>query len=309
MDTSELGHVVWCDLVVAQLKIHSRDPWNTKMVSTSRAPDPSRPTVEVFICAEDDDVFDGPRTYREKMMPRGSYRGHHFGPPARLRVIDDTRMAISHPDPGTIIWSLVVKYVLTVFAGRAGLLHLKGAAVAHRGRAFLFLGRGGSGKTEIVRTLTENGAGLMANTHLLVDDHSVCGVRSNVRVRDGGRDVYLPLDRPGHLAVHEGWLPVGAVFWVNYRDDGRQLLERVPPRVARANLRYFAESISNWEIKEDIADQAGSDPFVFAEHVNRTEDQVDAFCTDHPVYYANLDVRSADGKAALMEVLDAVRRD
>ena len=49
------------------------------------------------------------------------------------------------------------------------MLHLKGAAVAYRGKAFLFLGRGGSGKTEVVQALCRNGARLVANTHLLVD--------------------------------------------------------------------------------------------------------------------------------------------
>jgi hypothetical protein len=302
MDAGRFGHVVWCDLVVVQLRIHSVAPWDTKMVHTSPVPDPSRPTVDVFVCDEDDEVFDEPRTYRERMMTRGSYRGHHVGPPARLRIVDDTCIALAHPDPGTIIWSLVVKYVLTVFASRRHVLHLKGAAVAHEGRALLVLGRGGSGKTEVVRALGEQGARLVANTHLLVDGASVHGVRSNIRVRDGGREVHLPLESTG-LQVHEGWLPIGGILLMDYRDGGPHVLKRLPSRVARANLRYFGEAVSNWELKEDMADLVGSDPVAFAGLVNGIEDLLDALCTRHGIHHATLDIRSTDGVAAVLGLL------
>jgi hypothetical protein len=307
MDRDRLGHVVWCDLVIAQLRIHSSAPWDTKMVHTSPVSDPTKPTVDVFLCDEDDDIFGEPRTYREKMMRRGSYRGHHVGPPARLRLVDETHIALAHPDPGTIIWSLVVKYVLTVFAARCGVLHLKGAAVSHRGRALLVLGRGGSGKTEVVRELGARGARLLANTHLLIDGAAVHGVRSNIRVRDGGRDVHVPLEGTG-LEVQEGWLPIGGVLLMDYRHDGHQVLEPLPPRVARANLRYFGEAVSNWELKEDMADLTGSDPVAFADLVNRTEDLLDAFCTDHEIHHATLDVRSPEGLAAVLGLLEASRQ-
>lgn len=307
MEASEFSHIVWCDLEVVFLKIHSFLPWDTKMVSTCHVPDLSKPTVNVYICREDDDIFNNPQIYRENIMARGSYRGHHFGRPACLKIIDDMNIAFFHPDPGMIIWSLVVKYVLTVFAIQAGMLHLKGTAVAHEGRAYLFLGRGGSGKTEIARTLCRNGARLMANTHLLVDGGSVCGITSNVRVREGGRDVYVPPDHQYGLHVYDGWLPIGAVFWVKYRTDGRTVVESVPPRVAKANMRHFSESISNWEIKEDIADHFHSDPFAFAEHVNRTDELLNEFCESNDIYYANLDIFSPDGMEGLMSVMTTSR--
>jgi hypothetical protein len=308
MEASEFTHVVWCDLEVALLKVHSFSPWDTKMVSTCNAPDLTKPIVNVYICREGDPVFDNPRTYRENIMQRGSYRGHHFGRPARLKCIDDKNIALFHPDPGMIIWSLVVKYVLTVFAIRADMLHIKGAAVAHEGRAYLLLGRGGSGKTEIARTLCGNGARLMANTHLLVHGGSVCGVTSNVRVREGGRDVYVPPNHERGLPIYNDWLPIGAAFWVKYRTDGRAVVEGVPPRVAKANMRYFSESISNWEIKEDIADHFRSDPFAFAEHVNRTDELLHEFCESNDIYYANLDIFSPEGMDGLMSVMKTSRR-
>ncbi|MGY4644299.1 hypothetical protein [Cellulomonas sp. URHB0016] len=303
MNVGELGHVVWCDLEVAVLKIHSSSPWDTKMVNVTSEPDVSGPIVNVYLCDEDDEVFEGPGTYRENVVRRGLYRGHHVGPSARLKHLDHRNIALSHPDPGVIIWSLIVKHVLTVCAMEAGLLHLKGAAVAHEGKAYLLLGRGGGGKTEMARVLCAHGARLMANTHLLVNGTTVCGVSSNVRVRDGGRDVYVPPDRSSGLDPYSGWLPIGAVLWVKYRTDGQAVVETMPAHVAKANLRYFSESISNWELKEDVADQFRSDPFALAGRVNRIDELLDEFCRTNDIYYANVDAFSPAGVEKLVSVM------
>lgn len=304
MKVGELDHIVWCDLEIVVLKIHSRSPWDTKMVRTCGEPKQPRPTVNVYLCDEHDAIFHGPETYRESVMLRGSYRGHHFGPPARLQCIDERNIALSHPDPGMIIWSFVIKYVLTVSALQANVLHLKAAAVAYAGKAFLILGRGGSGKTEVVKALCTRGAGLMANTHVLVDGATACGIRSNMRVREDGRDVYVPIDRQDDLTVHVGWLPIGGVFWLKYRPDGQTRVRRMPSSHARANMQFFSESIRNWELKEDIADLVASDPFEFAEHVIRIDALLDDFCDRHEVCYLNLDIFSSDGMERLLSVMD-----
>ena len=273
------------------------------MVRTCAEPERRTPTVNVYLCDEDDEVFDAPSTYREDVMRRGFYRGHHFGAPARLKCIDDANLALSHDDPGMIIWSFVIKYVLTVRALRANVLHLKGAAVAYEGQAFLMLGRGGSGKTEVVRALCERGAGLMANTHLLVDGGSACGIRSNLRVRKNGRDVYVPVDRQPDLAASVGWMPIGGVFWLKHRSDGASHVRRMPPGHARANMQLFSEAMRNWELKEDVADLVDGDPFEFAELVMRIDALLDVFCDRHEVHYLNLDIFSGDGMERLLAAM------
>ncbi|MFC8679798.1 hypothetical protein ACFUEN_44860 [Streptomyces griseorubiginosus] len=184
----------------------------------------------------------------------------------------------------------------------AAILHLKGAAVAHKGKSFLFLGRGGNGKTELVKAMCANGAGLMTNTHLLVDGGSVYGVKSNIRVRDDGQDVYIPVDE--ELKVHDGWLPIGGVFWVKYRTDGRAVVRTLPSDYARANLQYFSESIRNWELKEDIADYLNSDPFELAEHMNGIDKMLTEFCETHYIRYMNLDIFSDQGMEALISAME-----
>jgi len=307
MDLDAINHVRWCDLELVLLKIHSAAPWDTKMIRTCESPDLSRPTVNVYLCHEDDVVFNEATSYREKMMRRGSYRGHTFGLPAKLRCLDDWNIALAHPDPGAVIWAYVIKYVLTVHASRRGMLHLKGAAVAFEDRAMLFLGRGGSGKTELVTALRRSGAGLIGNTHLIVDRDAVCGVKSNMRVREHGCDVYVPVDQA--LGLSHGWLPIGGVFWLKYRTDATTEVMPMPLDSAKANVRYFAEAVRNWELKEDLADHSNGDPFEFAVQINRLELLVDEFCERHPMNYLTTDVMSTSGMDRLLSVLGSTSAD
>lgn len=298
-------NVVWCDLEIVLLKIHSASTWDTKMVRVSTTPDQSKPTVNVYIMPrEDDPIFDPPTTYREHVMRKGLYRGHHFGTPARLKIIDAHNIAFFHPDPGLIIWGLVTKYVLTIYAFQANMLHLKGGAVSYKGKAFLILGRGGSGKTEVVKALCKIGAKLMGNTHLLIDASRVCGIKSNMRVREQHRDVYVST-QPEVLEATPTWLPIGGVFWVKYRVDGRSFVDRLPTPYAKANVDLFSESIKNWELKEDVADFYKSDPFQFGEHLSRLDRLLSDFCERNEVYYLNLDVFSDSGADALSALIEA----
>lgn len=301
---SDFEYEIWCDLEVVQLRILSNSEWDTKMVYPSARRDASKPVVNVYICEEDHPVFAEPASYREKVMRQGSYRGHTFGAPAGLKLIDAHNLAIAHTDPGKIIWAYVVKFVLSVFATENGLLHLKGAAVAHNDRAYLFLGRGGSGKTEVVRALCDSGDRLMGNTHLLVKGSQVNGIKSNLRVREGDRDIYLSLDKAG-FPIHDGWLPIAAVFWLKYRTDGQMSVQELSTAQAKVNVHYFGEAVKNWELKEDIADYVGADPIAFADHVNLNDQQVEDFCQNHPVRYLNLDIFGRSGLTSLRSLMDS----
>lgn len=269
MEISQFNNIVWCDLEIIVLKIHSYSSWDTKMVNTCQMPNLSKPIVKIYICRENDIIFDNPKTYRENIMRQGLYRGHHFGLPASLKYIDDSNIALFHHDPGKIMWCFVIKYVLTVYAIKMNILHIKGGAVAYKGKSFLILGRGGSGKTEVIKALCKNGAKFMVNTHLLINGSSACGIKSNIRVRNNGCDVYVPVNQQQNYNVYDGWLPIGGVFWVNYRTDGITLIKNIPSNYAIPNLQWFKESIGNWEMKEDIADYFNSDPFEFAEQINK----------------------------------------
>jgi hypothetical protein len=304
MEINQFSNIVWCDLEIVILKIHSYSSWDTKMVYTCQMPNLTKPIVNIYICRENDTIFDNPKTYREKIMRQGLYIGHHFGLPAKLKCIDDSNIALFHHDPGKIIWCFVLKYVLTLYAIKRNMLHIKGGAVAYKGKSFLILGRGGSGKTEVIKALCKNGAEFVANTHLLINGRSACGIKSNIRVRDNGCDVYIPDNQQQNDNAYDRWLPIGGVFWVNYRIDGITLIKNIPTNYAMPNFQYFTESIGNWEIKEDIADYFNIDPFEFAEQINRINKMLNDFCENNTICYLNLDIFSNDGMQktiALME--------
>ncbi len=304
MEINQFSNIVWCDLEIVILKIHSYQPWDTKMVHTCQMPNLSKPIVNIFICRENDIIFDNLKTYRENIMRHGFYLGHHFGLPANLKYIDDNNIAFFHHDPGKIIWCYVIKFVLTLHANKRNMLHIKSGAVAYKGKSFLVLGRGGSGKTEVIKALCKNGASFMANTHLLINGNSACGIKSNIRVRDNGCEVYIPISQQQNGNVYEGWLPIGGVFWVNYRTDGITLIENIATHYAMPNLLWFTESIGNWEMKEDIADYYNSDPFEFAEQINKIDKMLNDFCENNNIYYLNLDIYSSEGMQKTISLME-----
>jgi hypothetical protein len=306
IDRERFQHVVWCDLEIILLKIYAHSAWNTKMVSICDQPDLTKPFVNVYICEENDSIFDRPSTYREKVMYQGLYRGHHFGRPARLKYLDEYNVAIYHQDPGKIIWCYVIKFFLTLHAMKNELLHIKGGAVAYKGKSFLFLGRGGSGKTETINRLCKNGASFMGNTHLLVKNQGVFGIKSNIRVREDGADVYVPISHLHNDNICDEWLPIGGLFWVKYRTDGKTTIKEMPADYAFTNLQWFAESIGNWELKEDMADYCMHDPFVFAHRMNHVNELLKRLCADTPIFYLNTDILSDAGLSKTISLMDQV---
>lgn len=304
MKNNQFNNIVWCDLEIIVLKIHSYLQWDTKMINTCQISSTSKPIVNIYICSENNSIFDNPETYRENIMNRGLYRGHHFGLPARFKYIDDSNIAISHHDPGKILWCYVVKFLLTIYASKMNMLHIKSGAVAYKGKAFLVLGRGGSGKTEVIKELCKNGAKFMANTHVLIDKNIAAGVKSNIRVRRNGGDVYVPVNKQKNDDSYDGWLPIGGVLWVNYRTDGVSIIKSIPSGYAIPNIQFFTESIINWEMKEDIADYFNSNPFEFAKYINSTNELLKNFCENNSIYYLNLDIFSTDGMQKTIDVIE-----
>ena len=130
------------------------------------------------------------------------------------------------------------------------------------------MGRGRSVKTEFVKTLCEHGAKMMGNTHALIKDGMAFGIKSNVRVRTDGKEKYCLFGGDLNIPHYSGWLPLGGLFWIQYRVDGNNIISRLDINEAFHNLRWFTEAIGNWEMKEDIADYFGSDPIQFAKCIH-----------------------------------------
>ncbi|MFC5923842.1 hypothetical protein [Micromonospora vulcania] len=92
---------------------------------------------------------------------------------------------------------------------------------------------------------------------------------------------------------------------MKYRTDGATLIEVMPTSHARASMQFFSEAVRNWEMKEDIADHFGADPFAFGAHMNRVDKMLDDFCESHDVYYMNADIFAPDNVGILLSAMDA----
>ena len=230
IEQTDFFYTKWCDLGIVSLKIHSNsvcisDIFELHDNNTHELE--SIPVVNIYLCDENNNVFSSKESYREKRMGEGLYLGHHIGQPAKLKIIDDYNMALFHPEPFNIIRWHLSKYIVNVFALKQNKLYLKGGAVAYKGRAFLILGRGGAGKTELINKLCENGASFISNTHLLIDALMVKGINTNIRIRKNGKDEFVSRDKLHGENVVKEYLPISGIFWVKYRDSGKGLIKKI----------------------------------------------------------------------------------
>lgn len=304
MNIESFPFISYCDLEIVTLKIWSTKQWDAQMVYTTSNPRLELPVFNVYLydhaCAD----LPQAKSYREVVMHSGYYIGHHFGNPVYLKWIDDYNMVVICDNPGRIIWSYVVKVVLTLFSYKQNILHIKSSTVEYENKAFLIMGRGGSGKTEFIKTLCEHGAKLMGNTHALVKDNLAFGIKSNIRVRTDGKEKYCSYDSDLNIPHFSGWLPIGGLFWVQYRLDGNNNISKLPPTTAYQNLRWFTEAVGNWEMKEDIADYFNSDPILFAKFVSQNDKLVENLCRRYSIYYANLDIHCTDARNRIKKLME-----
>ena len=147
----------------------------------------------------------------------------------------------------------------------------------------------------------------MANTHLLIDNNFIYGIKSNIRIRENNCDEYVPINQLFNDNVYDGWLPIGGVFWINYRTDSTTLIKKIPPQYAFPNLQWFTESVGNWEMKEDMADYCKLDPFEFADQMNKISGMLNDFCLNNTsIYYLNLNIFSNDGLLKTISLMDTM---
>lgn len=294
----------YCDLEIATIKIHSTKEIDFKMVRTIDKYNPSLPIIDLILWSENDCIIANFHKYREKIMQTGYYVGHHFGKPVFMNFLSDSKILLRCENPEKIIWCYVIKIVLTSVAHKRRMLHIKGSSFEYKGKAFLVLGRGGSGKTELLREMCKEGARLMGNTHVIIDGWKAIGVKSNIRIREFNSERYLNIDMQKEMPLYDGWADIGALLWVQYRSDGKNLIDKLNSHVLYHNMRWFSEAVGNWELKEDIADSVESDPVLFARYMEELDNLVKQLSITQSAYYLNLDVRSYEGKRKVIDLLD-----
>lgn len=306
MDSSDFSYVKYCDLEIVTLQILSNEIWNTQKIFLSDKPKSKKPVVKLYLCNNRDLIFSKSSFYRENVMRSGYYIGHHFGSPAYIKWVDEKNIFLACEDPGRIIWSYIIKVILTIFSQKKKLLHLKGSSIEYKKKAFLVLGRGGSGKTEFCMKLCDRGARLMGNTHALVKGNNVFGIKTNIRIRKNDFENYVSLNSMSEFPFSHTWTPIGAIFWIHYRMDGINNIIKLESNTAYQNMRWFSEAIGTWELKEDIADYLNSDPLCFSNYMESIDSMIRQLCDENLIYYINLDIWSNEGQKKVLDLMNTI---
>lgn len=254
--------------------------------------------------------------YRGDRMSSGYYLTDHFGDPAYM-ISQGTTHWIYAEDFEPILWPYAIKHLLTMYSLEHNLLHLKAAAVAHNGRGALLVGRGRSGKTVLLSRLCQSGFEFVSNTHVLIDDRTILGIPTTMRVR---RDKFFtplieraglsPSVKTGEYTVDPfadlGWEGAGSasldtILLLDFKGPCKKSIQQIERQVLFDYMEHFSLAINVYGLKEDIFEKLGTDPIRFSNEASRMRTAMHALIEEADCYYVSCDA-AVDGN------VESVRR-
>lgn len=285
---------------------------------TGRAAQGREPDAEVWCVSTRHAPSDWPvdQTARARGFLKGYYVTDHAGPPVQM-VTSGRRIVLFGLRLERIVWSYVVKWVLSRHAIASGAIFFKGAAVALDGHGVLLVGRGGAGKTVMLTELCRRGAGFVTNSHALVTGTTLQGIRTSMRVRpgpgtaghegisarpalDSGQVVVDPTELFGPGPVDPVSLRHIAV--VDFRGPERHHVERLTPEEAFSVLDQFGLGLNVYRLEEDHLDDVGGDYRAFATAQSALHARLRRLVQEVPCHSVTTDVRADDNVAALRQL-------
>ncbi len=299
----------WCDLGVIILKISSDSEIEGGIMEIKKGKyngKDEKDVVSIFLIniINYDEVEFHPKTYRERMMQKGLYIGHHFGEKVKIKIVSKNEIYICARDYNRILWSYVTKLVLKLYSLEKKYLHLKSGVVEYKGKVILIVGRGGSGKSEIIKVLCSNGGKFISNTHSIVSDCKVLGIKTNIRVRNKSSEFYISpheLQKNNHC---NEWQKIDFIFWVNHRIDDKINIVEMSKENIFYNMMQFSEAIATWELHEDIYDYYHSNPIVMGRLMKENYSRLFNLIKQVDNYYINLDIKNEVGNVSLLSFID-----
>ncbi len=257
-------------------------------------------------------------SYRAKRMSAGYYLTDHFGAPAYLTTRGRQYWVFAENfEP--ILWPYAIKHLLTLYSMDHSLLHLKAAGVAIDGQGVLLVGRGGSGKTVLLSRLCRAGAQFLSNTHALIDDHQIVGIRTAMRVR---RDEFFGpiIDARGlspsvkaseytaDPVVDLGWssaesAPIACVCLLDYRGPSHRDIREIDRETLFDYMEQFSLAVNVYGLKEDILDALRSDVARFSVQMSRMRHMLRALINGARCYYLSCDAADSANLRAICDLL------
>ena len=233
--------------------------------------------------------------YREKLLEKGYYIGHHFGKRIQMKIEDRNVYLYQEEHDEScykkFIWSYLFKYILTVYALTNDSLHLKGTALLNKSsqKALIVLGRGNSGKTTLCDMLVNTGKySIISNTHLILKNDEVWGINSWRRKRDiNGNEIYeKPLSN-----YYGGPYKIEKIILVDKNNMNSFDTREINRDVAYVFVKFFSAAICNYDLKEDIFDYVGNHNInSFSNLCIRENSLVTELLNKHSVFYLNYDL-------------------
>ena len=258
------------------------------------------------------------KSYRGGRMSAGYYLTDHFGAPAYL-VTRGRHTWIFAEDFEPILWPYAIKSLLTRYSIERGLLHLKAAGIEVNGRGALLVGRGGSGKTVLLHQLCRSGARYLSNTHTLVEDQKLIGIRTALRVRadrffgpviaarglspnvkaaEYTADPMRDLDWPSAREA-----PLRSVCLVDYRGPGQAVIQEIDRDVLFDYMEQFSLAVSVYGLKDDVVDLVGGDVRRFSKEMSRMRTHLRALIQQSRCYYLSCDAADPEKLSAISALL------
>ncbi|MFB5761892.1 hypothetical protein [Paenibacillus medicaginis] len=238
---------------------------------------------------------DGVASYRQEMLRRGIYLGHHHGMSVKMKSEKDTLSISLHyesPDGyNKIIWTYAMKYVFTIMALRYDALHLKATTLIKEGRAILLLGRGKSGKTTLASYLAQVGFNHVGNTHAMIKDEQVWAINSWKRIRrSDGNETYELCDNVG---IANGKLV--NIYVVDFNREGNFHCSELDFDMAFSFLLYFGGATGNYDLKEDLFDYNMTESFSKRmSFLVKEISLIRQLLRNNKIYYLSADIQNPD---------------
>jgi len=258
------------------------------------------------------------QSYRGGRMSAGYYLTDHFGKPAYLMTRGRHTWFFAE-DFEPILWPYAIKSLLTLYSIERGLLHLKAAGIEMNGQGALLVGRGGSGKTVLMHQLCRSGARHLSNTHTLVEDQKLIGIRTALRVRvdrffgpviaarglssnvkaaeytaDPTRDLEWPSAREA---------PLRNVCLVDYRGPQHCVIQEIGRDVVFGYMEQFSLAVNVYGLKDDVLDLMAGDVTRFSNEMARMKTHLRTLIQQSRCYYLSCDAADPENVAAISALL------
>lgn len=258
------------------------------------------------------------KSYRGGRMSVGYYLTDHFGAAAYL-MTRGSHTWIFAEDFEPILWPYAIKHLLTLYSLEHGLLHLKAAGIEVNGQGALLVGRGGSGKTVLLHQLCRTGARFLSNTHTLVEDQKLIGIRTALRVRadrffgpiirarglspnvkaaEYTADPLRDLDWP---SVREA--PIRSVCLLDYRGPEQRIIREIDRNVLFDYMEQFSLAVGVYGLKDDVLDLMEGDVTRFSSEMSRMRTHLRTVIERSRCYYLSCDAEDPKNLSVISALL------